>query len=116
MLHLNCKNQTFRKLVESIADKSRVVTLILELSKFESLFKDLLTLIVTKKKQVWENNKQSCVKYMTEVSEFFSGNRNWGQEHEDQDLAEYFRRIAATIEEFEYSQSTKVGRKIQKML
>lgn len=57
MLHLNCQNQTFRKIVETIADKRRVVTLILELSKFENLFKDLLTLIVTKKKQVWENNK-----------------------------------------------------------
>jgi hypothetical protein len=71
--------------------------MILELSKFESLFKDLLTLIVTKKKQVWENNKATCVKNMTEVSEFFQGNRNWGEEHVDQDLAEYFTRIAQTI-------------------
>jgi hypothetical protein len=34
---------------------------------------------------------------MTEVSEFFQGNRNWGEEHVDQDLAEYFTRIAQTI-------------------
>jgi hypothetical protein len=88
------------------------VQLILELSKFESLFKELLTLIVTKKRQVWENNKATCVKYMNEVSEFFSGNRNWGQEHIDLDLAEYFKRIGTTIEEFEYSSTTKVGRKI----
>lgn len=52
--------------------------MILELSKFESLFKDLLTLIVTKKRQVWESNKTNCAKYMNEVSEFFQGNRNWG--------------------------------------
>jgi len=27
---------------------------------------------------------------MSEVSEFFAGNRNWGGEHKDEDLAEYF--------------------------
>jgi len=53
---------------------------------------------------------------MNEVSEFFAGNRNWGEEHFDEDLSEYFSRIANTIDEFEYNQATKVGRKIQKML
>ena len=56
------------------------------------------------------------MKYMNEVSEFFAGNRNWGDEHQDLDLSEYFKRIANTIEEFEYGQTTKVGRKIAKML
>lgn len=90
--------------------------MILELSKFENLFRDLLTLIVTKKRKVWENNKENCVKYMDEVSEFFSGNRNWGEEHVDMDLSEYFKRISTTIEEFEYSSTTKVGRKIGKII
>jgi membrane-bound lytic murein transglycosylase MltF len=89
---------------------------LLELCKFETHFKDLITLIVTKKRQVWEGNKTSCVKYMSEVAAFFRGERNWGEEFEDADLAEYFERIANTIEEFEYSQANKVGRKIQKML
>jgi hypothetical protein len=102
--------------VTSVVPRDTIVQLILELSKFESLFKELLTLIVTKKRQVWESNKTTCVKYMNEVSEFFSGNRNWGQEHIDLDLAEYFKRIGSTIEEFEYSSTTKVGRKIQKMI
>ena len=83
MLHNNCSNPTFKKLVQSAADQQTLVQMILELSKFESLFKDLLTLIVTKKRQVWENNKTTCVKNMTEVSEFFLGNRNWGEEHVD---------------------------------
>ena len=32
------------------------------------------------------------------------------------DLSEYFKRISTTIEEFEYSSTTKVGRKIQKII
>lgn len=96
--------------------REQLVNMILELSKFETLFKDLLTLIVTKKRKVWENNKDSCVKYMNEVSEFFSGNRNWNEEIVDMDLSQYFKRMAETIEEFEYNNSAKVGRKIQKMI
>jgi hypothetical protein len=49
---------------------------------------------------------------MTEVSEFFAGNRNWGGEFKDDDLAEYFQRISNTIEGFEYKDTTKSGRKI----
>ena len=78
----------------------------------------MITLIVTKKRQVWEGNKTACVKYMNEVSAFFAGERNWGEDEEvqDEDLSEYFSKIANTIEEFEYNQANKVGRKIQKML
>ena len=53
---------------------------------------------------------------MQECAAFFSGDRNWGQEYQDDDLAEYFNRISSTIDEFEYSQASKVGRKIQKIL
>lgn len=53
---------------------------------------------------------------MLQVSEFFAGNRNWNGEHKDDDLAEYFQRISNTIEDFEYRDTTKSGRKIQKLM
>lgn len=65
---------------------------------------------------MWQKDKDLSFKYMNEISEFFAGNRNWGGEHTDQDLSEYFKKIGATIEEFEYKNTTKVGRKIQKMI
>ena len=61
-------------------------------------------------------DKENSVHDMTEISEFFLGNRNWGGEYEDQDLAEWFGKIADAIEEFEFKNTTKVGRKIQKMI
>lgn len=118
MLHMNASSAKFRKVVGNIIEMDRLVQLILELCKFETLFKDLITLIVTKKRQVWEKNKTDCVKYMNEVSAFFAGERNWGEDEEveDEDLQEYFSKIATTIEEFEYKDANKVGRKIQKIL
>ena len=53
---------------------------------------------------------------MLEVSEFFAGTRNWNGEHKDDDLADYFQRISNLIEDFEYRDTTKLGRKIQKLM
>ena len=78
--------------------------MILDVSKFENLLSLMLTRIVTKKAQTWQSHRENCIKYMSEVSEFFAGNRNWGGEHVDQDLSEYFMRIANTIEAFEYKE------------
>ena len=55
----------------------------LKLSKFEHLLKDLVTQIVKKKSKMWTKDKEQIVNDMTEVSEFFAGNRDWGGEYED---------------------------------
>ena len=49
MLHQHCVNQKFREIVMSIIDREKLVQAILDLSKFENLLKELLTIIVTKK-------------------------------------------------------------------
>lgn len=53
---------------------------------------------------------------MREISAFFAGDRDWGETHKDDELSEYFERIAAAVEAYEYGESTKSGRKIQKLL
>ena len=90
--------------------------MLLKLSKFEHLLKELLTQIVKKKSKMWLDDKEQSIHDMSEISEFFAGNRDWGGEYEDEDLSEWFGKIATAIEEFEYKNTTKVGRKIQKMI
>lgn len=45
--------------------------------------KELLTTIVKKKSKMWAKDKDTCVHFMEEVSEFFAGKRNWGGEYVD---------------------------------
>ncbi len=80
MLHQNCTNPRFKEIVTQLVDREKLVAHLLDLSKFENLLKELLTLIVTKKSQVWNRDKEKSVKYMEDVGEFFAGNRNWGGE------------------------------------
>lgn len=65
---------------------------------------------------MWTKDKEQIVYDMTEVSEFFAGNRDWGGEYTDEDLSAWCGQIVAGVEDFEYKNTTKVGRRIQKMV
>jgi len=67
---------------------------------------------VKKKSKMWTKDKEQIVYDMTEVSEFFAGNRDWGGEYEDTYLSDWCGQIVSAVEDFEYKNTTKVGRKI----
>ena len=62
----------------------------------------MITRILGKKNKMCHSDKERSIKNMMEISEFFAGNRNWGEEIVDEDLCEYSKRIAETIEGFEF--------------
>jgi hypothetical protein len=84
MLHKNCQNKKLREIVEDTPNKAArekdLVRLILNLSKFEHIMKEIFSNLVNQKTQIWADDKQKCFDYMNEIAEFFSGNRNWGKE------------------------------------
>jgi WASH complex subunit strumpellin len=49
MLHQNCTSKSFRQEISQIIDRNKLVELILNVAKFETLFKDMLVRIVSKK-------------------------------------------------------------------
>jgi hypothetical protein len=49
---------------------------------------------------------------MNEIAEFFSGNRNWGKNINDETYATWFRDVTETINNLDYKNSNKTGRKI----
>lgn len=65
---------------------------------------------------MWQKDKDTIVHDLREVSQFFAGNRDWEGEYNDENLSEWFSDIADTCDAFEYKNTTKVGRKIQKMV
>ncbi len=101
-----------RETISGIVQESPMVRLLLKLSKFEHLLKELVTQIVKKKSKMWTKDKEQIVYDLTEVSEFFAGNRDWGGEYQDSYLSEWCATIVENVEEFEYKNTTKVGRKI----
>lgn len=100
------------KIIENIVKPRTMVRLLLKLSKFEHLLKELVTQIVRKKSKMWTKDKEQIEYDLTEVSEFFAGNRDWGGSYEDPYLSEWCGDIVAEVQKFEYKNTTKVGRKI----
>merc|ERR1712218_62754 len=115
-MHEHTTNKAMLQVVQGIVKEGPLVRLLLKLSKFEHLLKELVTQIVKKKSKMWQKDKEQIVYDMTEVSEFFAGNRDWGGEYEDQYLSEWCGQIVEAVEDFEYKNTTKVGRKITKMV
>jgi len=116
MLHEHTTDKALHKIIMSIVQPRPMVRLLLKLSKFEHLLKEPVNQIVKKKSKMWTKDKEQIMFDLTEVSEFFVGNRDWGGEYHDQYLSEWCAEIVAAVQEFEYKNTSKVGRKIQKMV
>lgn len=101
MLHKNCKNLQFKRIVEDGANKDKrekeIVTLLMHLSKFENQLNNILTNLVSSKHQIWGEDKQKCYESMNEIAEYFSGNRNWGKDMLDENYANWFKNVASMI-------------------
>ena len=53
---------------------------------------------------------------MNEIAEFFSGNRNWGKNIQDDNYAAWFRNVTSIINTLDFKHANKTGRKIQQMI
>jgi hypothetical protein len=49
---------------------------------------------------------------MSEVSAYFAGQRNWGNEIQDESYRAFFEKVSSTIDNLDFKHSTKTGRKI----
>ena len=116
MLHEHTTDARLSKIISDIVKHKPLVRLLLKLSKFEHLLKELVTQIVRKKSKMWTKDKEEIEHDLSEVSAFFAGERDWGGTYEDPYLAEWCSDIVAAVQDFEYKNTTKVGRKIQKMV
>jgi WASH complex subunit strumpellin len=119
MLHKSCKNKVLKQIIDDPANKTArekdIVKLILYLSKYEHIMKDIFTNLVTQKTQIWADDKAKCVENMNEIAEYFSGNRNWGKANIDENYAGWFRNLTTMIDGLDFKHSTKTGRKIQQI-
>jgi hypothetical protein len=58
MLHEHTSNQAMSQTISEIVKEGPMVRLLLKLSKFEHLLKELVTQIVKKKSKMWTKDKE----------------------------------------------------------
>eukprot|EP00351_Strombidinopsis_sp_SopsisLIS2011_P005369 CAMPEP_0116873588 /NCGR_PEP_ID=MMETSP0463-20121206/4830_1 /TAXON_ID=181622 /ORGANISM="Strombidinopsis sp, Strain SopsisLIS2011" /LENGTH=156 /DNA_ID=CAMNT_0004515943 /DNA_START=917 /DNA_END=1387 /DNA_ORIENTATION=+ len=111
-LHAHSVSPAYNKIINNAKDTQKIIGLLLDLSKFEFTLKKMLTNIVTQKAKIWEDDANKCEWYMNEISEYFAGNRKWGQNITDEQFASWFANVVEVIKGLDYKSSTKTGRKI----
>lgn len=50
--------------------------------------------LVTCKNEIWQEDKDACVDYLTDISQYFAGNLNWDKGQPDQSYADWFKDLA----------------------
>jgi WASH complex subunit strumpellin len=117
-LHKKCKNETFRKIVESTLSNQTIVTLLLNSSQLEYNLKNMLQQLLNEKDIAWTDGKTAAADRMVELSEYFTGEKALSRVKRDENLMKWFSSLAAEVNSLNLvdSHATATGRKIKSIM
>lgn len=118
LLHRRCKNEAFRKIVESTVNAQAVVALLLNTSQLEYILKGMLQQLLAEKDLAWVDGKAAAADRMSELSEYFTGEKALTRVKRDENLMKWFAGLAAQVTalNLEEDHATATGRKIQGLI
>jgi WASH complex subunit strumpellin len=115
LLHRKCKNETFRKMIESNVTAQGVVALLLNTSQLEYILKQMLQQVLADKNLAWTDGRAAAADRMQELSEYFTGEKALTRVKRDENMMRWFSGLAAQVNalNLEEDHATATGRKIQ---
>jgi len=71
--------------------------------------------LVQAKAEIWDEDKAACHEYISEIAEYFAGQRAWDKGQVDETYSAWFQDVAEQINALDYKKSNKTGVKIQNL-
>eukprot|EP00004_Rigifila_ramosa_P027670 TRINITY_DN9095_c0_g1_i1.p1 TRINITY_DN9095_c0_g1~~TRINITY_DN9095_c0_g1_i1.p1 ORF type:complete len:1142 (+),score=349.87 TRINITY_DN9095_c0_g1_i1:288-3428(+) len=115
MLHVETENKKLREQLTPGVDRAQLLSLLLDTAQFEFLLKNKFNQLLGGKQARWDECKSQAAGRMTELGEYFSGEKPLTRVAKDEQLQKWFTDIAAQVSSLEYTDSTVAGRKIQQL-
>jgi WASH complex subunit strumpellin len=118
ILHRKSEQKKIRDIVVDPkigADPEEVLLLLLNTAQFEYVLKNIFQELLDQKEAKWTGCKDQAKKRMSELADYFSGERALATEQKDEQLQTWFNNIASKIDELDYHDSTLAGRRIQQL-
>jgi WASH complex subunit strumpellin len=115
MLHLTTKHKKLLEAVVVDVNLDRVLLLLLNVAQFEYILKGMFQRLLDTKQARWDEFKKQACERVTELSEYFSGEKALTRVAKDEQLMAWFKDIADKISSLDYHDSTLAGRKIQQL-
>ena len=118
LLHRRCKNDAFKKLIVETCTPQVLVTLLLNASQLEYNLKEIFQQLLDEKEKAWTEGKDAAAGRMTELSEYFTGEKALTRVKRDEKLMNWFAGLAEKVKNLnqEGDHATSTGRKIQTLI
>jgi WASH complex subunit strumpellin len=116
MLHNDTEVANLKQIVTSASNAEDILYLLLNISQFEFILKNIFETLLNSKVAAWDDCKSKSIKKMEELSDYFSGEKILSTENKNVQLQVWFKGISVQIKDLEFNDSTLAGRKIQQLI
>eukprot|EP01035_Chromulina_nebulosa_P017771 gene17771-23373_t len=118
LLHRRCSNELYSKIISNSVNSQTVVSLLLNVSQFEYVVKGLLQQLLDNKTREWSDGQAAAALRLTELSEYFTGEKALTRVKRDEKLMNWFRSLSEEVNGLSMDEDKAVatGRKIQGLI
>ena len=118
LMHRRCRNEAYKKIINEGASPHTLVTLLLNVSQLEFILKELLLQLLGGKDIAWTDSRTAAASRLTEISEYFTGEKSLSRVKKDEKLMNWFSGLALQVLalDLEEDHGTSTGRRIQGLI
>lgn len=118
LLHRKCGSETFARLIYSSVNDQTIVALLLNVSQLEYILKGIFQQLLNDKDHAWTEGKAAAADRMSELSEYFTGEKALTRVKRDENMMRWFAGLAAQVNglNLDEDHATATGRKIQGLI
>ena len=116
MLHRTCVDPKLNKLITQQLDPEKLLFMLMHTAEFEHKLKELLNTLLNKREERWDSCKEDASGRMSELSEYFSGDKPLTRVEKSADLQDWFSKLSQKIAALDIEDSTASGRRMQQLI
>jgi WASH complex subunit strumpellin len=116
MLHRETIHLKAKEIIDASTNSKAILQLMLHCSKYEQKLKTTFENLMDTKQKRWDEDKEKSIERMTELSEYYSGQKSIGKIQADDSFKIWFQQMKQQIESLTFQDSTYAGRKIQQLI
>lgn len=118
LMHRRCRNQVYNKIIHESVSPHMLITLLLNTSQLEFILKEQLLQLLANKDAAWTDGKTSASGRLSELAEYFTGEKALTRVKRDEKLMNWFTGLAAQVRslDLEEDHATSTGRRIQGLI
>lgn len=116
MLHRACVDPKLNKIITAQLDPEKLLFMLMHTAEFEYKLKERLNKLLDEREVRWDKCKEDAGSRMSELSEYFSGDKPLTRVEQNEDLQRWFKNIADKIMSLDIEDSTGGGRRMQQLI